>query len=273
MSSGGDYTEALPALLVNFRPDDAWVFRAAVTRSLGRPDYDQIAPRSTYGENGTIGSVSIGNPDLIARKSWNYDLGIEWYPNQLTAISASVFYKDISDQLTGQTNSFSSQSAMQAELAARGLTGIDTSALTRLNVSTTINAGSATLKGLELSAQTQFDFLPEPFDGLGASVSATFIDGEVELSGGGSAPLQGQPEETYAFTAFYQKGPIDISVSYAYNSSYLTDNNADPDFRLDQGEFGRWDAKASYALSDDLKIFIEGVNLNDEPTSEFQGGT
>ena len=25
-------------------------------------------------------------------------------------------------------------------------------------------------------------------------------------------------------------------------------------------------------MTDNLKIFLEGVNLNDEPTSEFQGG-
>ena len=229
--------------------------RGAVTRALGRPDYNQIAPRSTYGENGAIGSVSIGNPDLVARKAWNYDLGIEWYPDQLTAVSASVFYKDISDQLAGQTNSFSTQSAMQSELIARGLVGIDTSALTRLDVSTTINAGSAFLQGLELSAQTQFDYLPEPFDGLGASLSATFIEGEVDLPGGGTAPIQGQPETTYAFTAFYQKGPIDLSVSYAFNASFLDADNTNPDLRLNQGEFGRWDAKASYAISDDFKIF------------------
>lgn len=272
VSSGGDYTEVLPGLLVNFRPTDEWVVRGAVTRAMGRPDYNQIAPRSTFTENGAIGTVSVGNPELVARKSWNYDLGIEWYPNQLTALSASIFYKDISDQLAGQTNSFSTQGAMQAELSSRGLTGIDTSALTRLDVSTTINAGSAFLQGLELSAQTQFDYLPEPFDGLGASASATFIEGEVDLPGGGTAPIQGQPETTYAFSVFYQKGPIDLSVSYAYNASYLTDDNSDPNFRLDQGEFGRWDAKASYAVTDNLKIFLEGVNLNDEPTSEFQGG-
>ena len=272
VNAGGDYTEALPALLVNFRPGDEWVFRGALTRALGRPDYNQIAPRSTYGENGAIGSVSIGNPDLVARKAWNYDLGVEWYPDQLTALSASIFYKDISDQLAGQTSSFSTQATMQAELTARGLIGIDTSALTRLDVSTTINAGAAFLQGLELSAQTQFGFLPEPFDGFGASLSATFIEGEVDLPGGGTAPIQGQPETTYAFTAFYQKGPIDISVSYAYNASFLDADNANPALRLNQGAFGRWDAKASYAITDDFKIFLEGVNLNDEPTSEFQGG-
>ena len=123
-----------------------------------------------------------------------------------------------------------------------------------------------------MSAQSQFEFLPAPFDGLGASVSATFIEGEVTNQDGSKSPLQGQPEQTYGFSAFYQKGPIDASISYAYNASYLTDDSADPNLRLDQGEFGRWDAKVSYTINGDFKIFLEGVNLNNEPTSEFQGG-
>lgn len=272
VDSSGDYTELLPALLINYRPNDAWVVRGAITRALGRPGYDAIAPRSTYGENGTIGTLSIGNPDLVARKSWNYDASLEWYPNPLTAFSASVFYKDISDQLAGDNVSFSTQTDIQAALASRGITGIDTSGLTRLDVSTTVNAGTATLQGLELNAQTQFSFLPGWLDGFGASATLTLVDGEVELADGTTAPLEGQAEQTYAFTAFYQKGPFDLSASYAYNDSYLTDNNADPNFRLDQGSFGRWDAKATYAINDRFKVFAEGVNLNDEPTSEFQGG-
>ena len=81
-----------------------------------------------------------------------------------------------------------------------------------------------------------------------------------------------QAEQTYALTAFYQNHGIDASVSYAYNGSFLTDvdlSNSDND--LDQGEFGRWDAKVSYELRDNMKVFIEGVNLNNEPTTEFQG--
>lgn len=272
LTAGGDYTEVLPGLLVNYRPNQDWVFRAAVTRAMGRPDYDTIAPRSTYSEDGDQASLFIGNPNIVARKSWNYDLGAEWYPNELTAIAVSVFYKDISDQIGSMSETFTGQTAIDAELARRGISGIDTSSLASLVTTVPSNAGDAYLQGLEFSAQTQFDFLPAPFDGLGASFAATFIEGEVTNQDGTKSPLQGQPEETYAFSAFYQNGPLDMSVSYAFNSSYLTDNNADPNFRLDQGEFGRWDAKASYALSDNFKIFIEGVNLNDEPTSEFQGG-
>lgn len=272
VKDGGDYLFVSPSAIAKLTPADTLVFRAAVTRSIGRPDFDVIAPRSTASENGAIGTISIGNPDLNPRKSWNFDLSAEWYPTDFSVFSVGLFYKDISDELVGYSESIDDQAGMDAALAARGLTGlIDTSGLTRLDLSTTVNGASATLKGVELLGQTEFSFLPSPFDGFGVSASATFLDGETKLPTG-TVPLQGQPDKTYAFTFFYQKGPLDATVSYAYNASYLTDYNPDPDLVLDQGKFGRWDARVSYELFDNVKIFAEGVNLNNEPTSEFQGG-
>lgn len=273
INDGGDYVTITPSIIANYRPSEAFVFRAAVTRALGRPDFDIIAPRSTVTDDGgPIATVNIGNPDLDPRTSWNYDLSAEWYPNRFTALTVGLFYKDISDELVPFTQSLTVQSEMDAALSSRGLTGVvDTSTLSRLDLTTTINGASATLKGIELLGQTQFDFLPSPLDGFGVSASATFLDGETTLPTG-KVPLVGQPEQTYAFSVFYQKGPLDASVSYAYNDSFLTDPNADPDLVLDQGAFGRWDAKITYNLRKNVKLFAEGVNLNNEPTTEFQGG-
>jgi hypothetical protein len=37
------------------------------------------------------------------------------------------------------------------------------------------------------------------------------------------------------------------------------------------GEYGRIDFKATYAFSDNYRLFFEWQNLNNEPTTEFQG--
>lgn len=272
VNAGGDYVKALPAFLLNHRPNEAWVMRAAVTRALGRPEFDQIAPRSTFSDAaGAVGNLTIGNPDLKPRTSWNYDAAIEWYPNTLSAVAVSVFRKEIANELVALSEGLTTQADMQRALAERGLAGFDTSALSRLNVTTTVNAGNSYLQGIEVTGQTQFSFLPGFLSGFGVSGTATFIEGETTVNGVSRA-LVGQPERTYSFTGFFQQGPIDASVSYAYNASYLTDLSTDPAFNLDQGEFGRWDAKVSYKVGDAFKVFLEGVNLNDEPTSEFQGG-
>lgn len=274
VDDGGDYVEWLPSLLLNYRPTDSLIFRAAVTRALGRPGYNAIAPSSSYDDsNGTIGTLSVGNPDLLPRKSWNYDLSAEWYPNALTALSISLFHKDITDELVGFSQSFTTQADMQAALTERGLGGgqIDTSTLSRLDVSTTVNGGDSYLEGVELNAQAQFSMLPGLLRGLGVSASATFLDGETETDDG-VIPILQQPGQTFSITGFYQLGRIDASVGYTYTDSYLTDLNTDPTLSLDQGEFGRWDARVAYRVNDRLNVFLEGVNLNNEPTTEFQGG-
>ena len=240
---------------------------------MGRPDYDTIAPRASYAEETGFGELSVGNPELDARKAWAYDLSIEWYPNSLTLLSAAVFYKDIEDELVGLSERYTTPEDIEAGFAAHGLGGaVDSSELSELTVSTTVNGGSSYLKGLELNGQTQFDFLPSPLDGLGLAVNITWLDGETEVNGV-KTPLQQQPKRSYSFSAFYQKRAFDASLSYTYNASYPTELNLDDsNANLDQGEFGRWDAKVSYAVTEQFKVFVEGVNLNNEPTSEFQGG-
>ena len=123
---------------------------------------------------------------------------------------------------------------------------MDTTDLTQLDVSTTVKAGSSTLKGLELIAQTQFDrFLPEALAGIGVSATAAFLDGKTEENGK-TLPL-------------LNPGGTDMNLD-------------EPDLNLNQGEFGRGGTKVTYSIRDNLKVFFEGVNLNNEPATEFQGG-
>lgn len=274
VTSEGDYVNTLPALIVNFDVDKQLKLRGAVTRAIGRPEYDDIAPRSAFTDDAGSGRLSIGNPTLEPRQSWNYDAAIEWYPTDLSLLSVAAFYKDIDNELVGLSERFTAPADIAAQLAARGLEGaIDPASLTELNVTTTVNAGSSTLSGVEFNAQTQLDaLLPRVLHGFGVSATTTLLDGQTEVNGE-TLPLLNQADVTYAFTGFYQNHGIDASVSYAFNGSYLTDVNlADPSANLDQGEFGRWDAKVSYEVNDDLKLFVEAANINDEPTSEFQGG-
>lgn len=274
ISDGGDYLNVLPSVLVNYDLTDNIRVRASVSTALGRPEYDSVAPRSSFVEDAGLGALTIGNPDLEARTSVNLDASIEWYPDELSVFSVAVFSKDISDELVTLNERFATENDIANALAARGLTGlVDPATLAELTISSTTNGGSSELTGVELIAQTQFDrFLPEQLAGFGIAASAAYIDGETEINGE-TLPLLNQAEQTYSVTMFYQNYGFDASLSYAYNDSFLTDIFLDsPEFNLDQGEFGRWDAKVSYQIRPGFKVFAEGANLNNEPTSEFQGG-
>lgn len=276
-ASGGSYTNWLPSLIFNFRPDEEFILRAAFTRSIGRPDFDVIAPRSSYSEETGEGSLSVGNPDLKARTAWNYDLAAEWYFNDESLISVSAFYKDISNQLSGTRDVLTDQAAINNALSELGLGGaIDTTDLTELAISSTINRNKASIKGIEISLISQFTQLPSPFDGFGISTSVTFIDAEVEAIDDMGAitkqKMQNQPDRSTSVSLFYQKGPFESSVTYGHNESFLTDGDGTQATDLSQGAFGRIDAKVSYKITDQFKVFFEAQNINNEPTTEFQGG-
>jgi len=276
ISANGDYVNWLPSLLIDHQLNSQTLLRGAITRGLGRPDYDSIAPRSNYQEETGVGSLEIGNPNLEARASWNFDVSLEWYPNELTLISIAAFYKDIDNEIVSTTETYNGQQAIDDALAGLDLSGtIDTSILDTLDVTTLENGENSELLGFELNAQTQFTALPAPFDGLGASFSSTFIDAEVDIERNGvteTLPLPGQAETSYNFSLFYQKHSLDMALSYAYNDSFLTDIGGSREVDLDQGEFGRWDFKATWEAREKLKVFVEALNLNNEPTTEFQGG-
>jgi TonB-dependent receptor len=268
IEGSGDYTNVLPSVItsVNLRPD--LVARAAWTASLGRPEFDALAPRSQLGieDNptiGTIGTLTIGNPDLKARHSHNFDASLEWYFREGALVSIAAFRKNISNEVipapTVQVTNFTFQ----------GRT------FDRFDTNTTINAETAHVHGAELTFADRLRFLPGPLKGFGVGTSLTLIDSGVKVTRGNEIlilPLLQQASRSASFTAYYQRGAWDLSTTYKYNSHFLTDYGDSRSLDLDQGSFGRWDARAQYDVRRDLKVNLSIININDRPTREFQGG-
>jgi outer membrane cobalamin receptor len=145
----------------------------------------------------------------------------------------------------------------------------------RFDTNTTINAEHAHVQGAELTFANQLQFLPSPFNGLGLGTSLTLIGSGVKVARGSEVltlPLLQQANRLTSFTLYYQRGRLDLSTTYKYNSNFLTDYGDSRALDLDQGGFGRWDCRAQFDLSRDFKVNFSAINLNDEPTTEFQGG-
>ena len=78
------YTDVLPNLQVRFEPREDLVFRAAYSRTLGRPTFGQLKISGTLSatplNDGTFdGELSEGNIDLKPYVSDNLDATAEWY--------------------------------------------------------------------------------------------------------------------------------------------------------------------------------------------------
>lgn len=268
IDGAGNYTNVLPSVIGTYNVRRNLVARAAWTGAVGRPEFDALAPRAQLGVDdnptiGTIGSLTIGNPDLKARQSNNFDGSLEWYFDEGAILSMALFRKDIINEIIpAPTKQFTNYEF-------QGVT------YNRFDINTTINAEDANVNGVEFTFAERMAFLPSPLNGFGVGSSLTLIDSGVKVARGAEVlilPLLQQAKRSTSLTFYYQRGRWDLSTTYKYNSNFLTDYGDSRALDLDQGGFGRWDFRAQFDLTPDFKLNFSGINLNDEPTTEFQGG-
>jgi TonB-dependent receptor len=257
LTGSNGYTNWFPGVNAKVDLDDRLVLRAAVTTSLGRPDYTQLAPTVTV--DASANTVTQGNPDLKPLTSTNVDLALEYYLPSQGVLSASLFFKDIQDPIFNQT--LSGQSGTFAGVA-----------LTNALVTTPLNARKATITGVEFNAQSQLSFLPAPFDGLGVGANLALIDSSIGGLPGrlDKLPLVQQSKSVSTAQIFYEKYGFTARLAYSYRSHFLYTVGADKGSDLYWADHGQLDARISYAFKS-TTVFVEGSNLNDEPWRTWIG--
>lgn len=252
------YTDFFPGINLRWDASPSLVLRAAVTKAIGRPNYEQLAPTTIV--NTADNEVEQGNPNLSPLTSTNYDLAGEYYIGRKGIISIAGFYKTIENPIYSSTTEQSGTFAGQALVDAQ--------------VTMPVNADSAFVKGIEINAQTELSFLPSPFNGLSAGGSITFVKSRAKgIPGrdGERLPLASQSNRVASAFLSYDKGGLSARIAYTYRSAYLLEPGEDTDTDSYVGAFNQWDARIGYDVVKNVTIFLEGSNLNDEPYRVYQG--
>ena len=252
VTDDASYLDWLPSVHVNWRPTDNWIVRGAWTNTIGRPNFQDLAPslESDDGEGET------GNSDLQPFESMGLDLSVEYYLQPSGIVSLGVFYKDIDNPIfTRVRNDVTFRGIFFDELAQPE------------------NADSGSLLGVEFNWEQQFVMLPGAFSGLGASLNLTFIDSEVDVIGRESddLPFFRQPDRIANAAIFYAIGPLEARVAASYRDDYLQEIGGDGTEDVYFGERTQVDVKLSYAPTDRWSFFGEVQNVNDDSRREFQG--
>ena len=262
LSSHTTDTDILPNASARLRFGGGLQLRATYAKTIARPDFGSLNPSLTYSLStnpNLLNSGSAGNPNLLPQRSESYDTSLEYYFHH-GFVAVAVYKRNI-------TNRIVSSSLIEA------INGIDYS------ISRPRNIGAAELKGVEVSGQMFFDFLPGVFSGLGAMGNFTYADSKVK----GSDPLAGQALQgvsKYNFTAgaLFEKGGISGRLVYTYRSKYY---DGDATGSLAIREFdgtdvtdptnplllnfvkpaGRLDFGLSWDVSDSLRFDVGGTNI------------
>ena len=264
----------LPSLNVRFEPVNDLVLRAAGYRSLVRPGFSQLAPRFITERNDDDEvEGEFGNPNLQPYKAWNLDAGVEYYFGGNGAVSAGVFYKDISNYIV--TVDYEAEDLNgDGDIAADELLAFNGIPFNEAAIP--VNGDSAEVWGVELGFAMQWDMLPAPFDGLITQANYTYTDATATISdnaidlfgqglGGGTReiPLPASSKHTLNGVLGYEKGPISLRLAGTYRDDYLDELGGDPaEYRFVDSHF-QLDASARFTVTEGVQVFVEAINLTD----------
>ncbi len=293
-TTDASYTEFLPSLnlVAELQPDI--LGRFAVYRSLSRPDPSDLGDGRVINVNdgddfdtpqeallGGVNNVSAtGNPATSPLLSWNIDAGLEWYPNEDTILAFNAYYKSFNGgfETVGVFEEFN----------------VGGTAADLLVTSINTNDDTSTIYGIEITAAHRFSYLPAPLDGLGFKLSYNYADSDFEfeddslgaitsvnadgttsVSNGLIAPsnLFGFSEHVLSAQAYYEIGDFDFQGVYKYRSEYFQQFVSTPGRIRYVGDVGVFEARMSYSLNRNVRFTIEGINLFNEPRTNFRGAS
>jgi len=247
------YTNWLPGVHVKHDLAQNVVLRAAWSNSLSRPSFGDSAARRNI--NREDEELTVGNPDLEALTSSNFDVSLDWYLPSLGLVSVAGFHKEIR------------HFGYETEVA-------EDPAFPDFEVTSFRSDARGHITGVELGYQQQFRSLPAPFDGLGVLANLTLADSAADYGAfldGEKTPFVGQSKRVGNLALTYENGRFFARLAANFRSERLREDEAIQD-RLWVDDSLQLDLTASYKLSKNFELFAEALNLTNEPFRVFQKG-
>jgi TonB-dependent receptor len=263
ISQSASYDNWLPSASIKAQWQDNIIARLGVSRSLTRPTMRQLSPSlvlNTTRQGGDL-RASSGNPDLKPFESTNFDLTLEWYYQSLSYLSASYFKKNVSNFIVSTVTQTTLNDVTDPS------TGSDPSApdtedrLAEFDLTTPTNGQTATVSGFEFAIQHAFD------SGWGVVANMTLVDSNAKLNPADISQkfaLTGL-SDSKNLIVYYENGPYQIRLAWNHRDGFLQSlvqiQGPEPTYVR---SYQQLDVSASYAVNDNLSVFIEGVNITRE---------
>jgi iron complex outermembrane recepter protein len=264
------YSDVLPSLNMVLEVSDAMQVRLALGRNINRPGVASYSVAGTVTQDATTGAigVSAGNPNLKPYYSDEAELAFEWYFGNVGMMTAGLFHKKIDGFISNRV----------VRNVPYGETGLPLNLLPGLTETTVvdsysrpINLAKGELTGLEISAQSDFFFLPAPFDKFGVVANLTLIDSSI-TNFGVKDRFEGLSDVNQNFTLYYETGNWGARISSNFRSDYIT-NSIDPaNLATSGGGFNSSlyvDAAAFYQLTPKVRLTLDAINLTDEQEEQY----
>ncbi|PXA87405.1 TonB-dependent receptor [Nostoc sp. 3335mG] len=276
--TSSSYGYFLPSALVTWHALPNLNIRAAYSKTLGRPGYDQYAARSAVsyvnGVDATQGAtISIGNPNLSPRISDNFDLEAEYRVGGGFdgLLSAALFDKQIHHEIFNLANAVSSFSF--------GGTTYTAGPGSVITVTEPINLSTTRIRGIEVSGVANTFGPIAPFlKNFGASFNAALMDGHMNVPNPATGTtrsigyLVGQPRYTLNASLFYAKDGFELRAAFNRQGKALRSIVANvywQDFYW--APRNQLDLQASYQLRQGVTLFGQVTNATHSRMTSLVG--
>ncbi|MBU2985085.1 TonB-dependent receptor [Saccharophagus degradans] len=264
-TASAGYDVLLPNMSAKLALNDDMVVRVAASRSLTRPSLDKMTPVRTIATTrpGLLAG-SAGSPDLKPFIADNFDLSLEWYLNEVDYISAGFFLKNVNnfivdgvlnETINGVTDPSTGTDPEGPDAADQ---------LAEFEITRPVNGEDAQLHGFELAGQHAFG---DTGFGTIANLTLVYTDSDYNVD---------DVKQTFAVTGlshsanlvgYYEKGPFQARIAYNWRDEFLqrfgqTSQATTEPTIVDA--YSQIDLSASYDISDNVSVFMEGINVTDQ---------
>lgn len=202
--AGADW---LPSAALRWRPNPGLQLRAAVSRTMTRPNFDQLSPSLTLLQNSinpALNTGAAGNPALRPLRARNLDLAIESGAGQAPAWSATLFLKQVDGFIANASQPETWDGVVY-------------------QVNRPYNSDPARVRGLELAASHFVDAPSRPWHGVGVLANYTHVDSRTpDRRVGRELPLQNLSRHSANLVGLYEPGPWGARLAWNWRSRFLS---------------------------------------------------
>ncbi|MBC6402397.1 MAG: TonB-dependent receptor [Hyphomonadaceae bacterium] len=262
-----DYTDILPSININYVGLDDIILRFSAAKVISRPNYGAVAAvengicRDIAADPGYSCSGFVGNPELEPFSLTQYDVSAEWYMNSSSLLAVGLFHKDIESYITSEI--ITATREYVPPISEDGPPSV--SEQRQFDLTRPVNGLGGTIQGFEINLQQELPY------GFGVLANYTYAHADLEetpeqLEAGMEAVLPDHSEDTFNATVYYEDHGLDARISYTFRSEYPYEVGAIGRGLLNgyKGDYGSFDFNATYAVTDDIDLIFQAINLTDE---------
>lgn len=260
--------------------------RLAATKSLSRPNFFNLVPWERI--NPGDGIAERGEPNLQQMTAWNYDAILSFYGN-FGLFTVGGFYKEINNiDYTLTSRIFDAESPING-----------------MSLTRPVNSDlPSTMLGFEIDLQSNFRFLPSPFDGIVISANYTHLKSETFFPISlietldvfpytstvndtiRSGVMPGQVNDLVNLSLGYEKKGFTARISMVYQGASLDASGEEAEIgslvksvgvtaELDNitGSSIRWDMSVSQHITKNFQVYLNINNLTNTMETSYLSGS